>query len=169
LQGEQDLPRFIDTSVKAGAPAQIYEGVEYAGPLASFEASDTWVDHPFTHGVALIGDAAASSDPTWGQGLSLTMRDVRLLRDCLLGNSDWEAAGNAYAEAHDRHFRVIRESTLALKKMFMESGDEADALRARALPKIAEDPKRVPDHIINGPDMPWNSEILDVFFGRLDG
>jgi menaquinone-9 beta-reductase len=34
--------------------------------------------------MALIGDAAAASDPSWGEGLSLTLRDVRLLRDSLI-------------------------------------------------------------------------------------
>lgn len=166
LQGEQDLTRFIETSVKAGAPAEIYEGVECAGPLASFEASDTWVDHPFADGVALVGDAAASTDPSWGQGLSVTMRDARVLRDCLLAHNDWKEAGNAYADAHDRHYGVIHEPTLALKRMFMQPGPEADALRACALPRIAEDPTRVPDHIIAGPDLPWNDEVLDAFFAR---
>jgi menaquinone-9 beta-reductase len=39
------------------------------GPLASFDGADTWVEHPFKDGLALIGDAGASSDPSFGQGL----------------------------------------------------------------------------------------------------
>jgi 8-oxo-dGTP pyrophosphatase MutT (NUDIX family) len=36
----------------------------------------------FFAGVVLVGDASATSDPSWGCGLSLTLRDVRVLRDC---------------------------------------------------------------------------------------
>ena len=59
------------------------------------------MNHPYRDGVALLGDAAAASDPTHGQGLSLTLRDARVLRDHLLRSSDWDAAGNAYAVEHD--------------------------------------------------------------------
>lgn len=54
-----------------------------SGPLATFDAAHTWVDHPYRDGVALLGDTATSSDPSWGQGLSLTLRDARVLRDHL--------------------------------------------------------------------------------------
>lgn len=47
----------------------------------------------------LIGDAAASSDPSWGQGLGLTVRDVRVLRDHLLSRENWDEAGHAYAQS----------------------------------------------------------------------
>jgi menaquinone-9 beta-reductase len=51
---------------------------EIAGPLASFEGADVWVDQPYKNGVALIGDAAAANDPCFGCGLSLTLR-IRFL------------------------------------------------------------------------------------------
>ena len=77
IQGEADLPRFIEESVKTFAPAEWYKGVRAAGILATFDGANTWVDHPYHNGIALMGDAAASSDPTWGQRLSLTVRDAR--------------------------------------------------------------------------------------------
>jgi len=46
------------------------------------------MNHPYRDGVALLGDAASTSDPTFGQGLSLALRDARVLRDQLLANSD---------------------------------------------------------------------------------
>jgi menaquinone-9 beta-reductase len=49
---------------------------ESIGPLASFDVSDTWVEHPYRDGVALLGDAAATTDPTYGQGL-LSLYAVR--------------------------------------------------------------------------------------------
>jgi flavin-dependent dehydrogenase len=64
LQGERDTTRFIDESVKAGMPAEMYAGARPAGPLASFDMTETWVDHPYRNGFVLIGDAAGASDPS---------------------------------------------------------------------------------------------------------
>ena len=56
--------------------------------------------------MALIGDAAATGDPTWGQGLSTSLRDSRILRDALVSNEDWESAGHAYAAGHDAFYEI---------------------------------------------------------------
>ena len=166
LTGQDDFPRFIQESVHSGAPPSVFEGVRAIGPLASFEAADTWVDHPYVRGVALLGDAAESTDPSWGQGMSMTLRDVRVLRDALLGTMNWDAACHEYAREHDRSYGVIHEVTVALKEMFSRPGPLADARRARALPLIAQNPMRVPDHVFSGPDLPWNQELLRVFFAE---
>jgi hypothetical protein len=50
--------------------------------------------------VALIGDAAGTSDPSFGCGLSLTLRDACVLRDYTLASRDWHAAAEAYARKH---------------------------------------------------------------------
>src|SRR5262249_4065122 len=104
LQGATDLERYRELSHRVGIPVEFYADARPGGPLATFEGADSWVDHPSRDGVALVGDAAATSDPTWGQGMSLTLRDVRVLRDALLGDDDWERAGHAYAAEHDRHY-----------------------------------------------------------------
>ncbi len=166
LQGEKDFPRFMEESIRAGLPAEFVAGCKSAGPLATFDAANTWVDHPYSDGVALLGDAAASTDPTWGQGLSLTLRGARILRDCLLETTDWEAAGHKYAREYGRDCRVIREVISAYGEMFIRSGPEADARRGRALPLIAQDPTRVPDHPTTGPDSPWSDDLRRVFFGE---
>jgi 2-polyprenyl-6-methoxyphenol hydroxylase-like FAD-dependent oxidoreductase len=166
LQGDRDVPRFIEESIKTGAPAAIYDGIRPAGPLASFEAADTWVDHPYASGIALVGDAAAANDPSWGQGLSITLRDVRVLRDRLLETTNWDEACHRYADEHDRHYGVIHDVTRAFKDMFLRSGQAADARRTRALPLIAGNPMRVPDHLFSGPDLPWNEEVRRTFFAE---
>jgi 2-polyprenyl-6-methoxyphenol hydroxylase-like FAD-dependent oxidoreductase len=166
LQGGADLPRFIEESVRSGAPAEWYAGAKAAGPLATFDGADTWVEHPYKNGVALIGDAAASSDPAWGQGLSLTVRDVRVLRDHLLRQANWDEAGHAYAEEHDRHYGVIHTVDNWLSQMFFAIGPEAEACRARAFPLIAQDPTRVPDHLASGPELPLNETVQRRFFGE---
>ncbi|MFP3435856.1 FAD-dependent monooxygenase, partial [Paraburkholderia sp. SIMBA_061] len=76
-------------------------------PLAAYPGADCWVKHPYRDGVALIGDAAATSDPSFGCGLALTLRDVRVLRDCLLSNDDWHAAAEDYARQHDAYYAAL--------------------------------------------------------------
>ena len=68
LSGAKDEDRFVEGFLKTGAPEEVFSGARPAGPLATFEGAHAWVDHPYKDGVALIGDAAATGDPTWGQG-----------------------------------------------------------------------------------------------------
>ncbi len=166
LQGEGDFTRFVAESFRSGVPADWDAGVKVAGPLATFDGADTWVDHPYREGVVLIGDAAAASDPSWGQGLSLTLRDVRVLRDQLLTNSDWKAAGHAYATEHNRHYGAIHTVDNWLSQMFFAIGPDAEAARAKALPLIAQDETRVPDHVSSGPDLPADETVRRRFFGE---
>jgi hypothetical protein len=48
----------------------------------------------------------------------LTLRDVRSLRDALLGNEDWNVAGHAYAKQHDRYYQAIHTVEDWLTEMF---------------------------------------------------
>lgn len=166
LQGGDALPRFIAESVRCGIPADFYANAKLAGPLATFSGADSWVPHPYSNGIALIGDAAASCDPSWGQGLSLTLRDVRVLRDQLLNNSNWDSAGHAYAHEHDRYYGRIHTVEDWLTTFFYSKGAEADALRQRALPLIAQDVTRVPDHLNSGPEQPVDETVRMRFFGE---
>lgn len=166
LQGTADLSPFIAESLKAGAAAELYAQARVIGPLATFDADDTWVEHPYKEGVALIGDAAATCDPTFGQGLALTLRSVRVLRDQLLSHENWDAAGHAYAELHDRDYQVIHTLEDWLRAMFLETGPEADARRAKALPLIAQDGARMPDLYGLGPEAPISEMVRRRFFGE---
>jgi 2-polyprenyl-6-methoxyphenol hydroxylase-like FAD-dependent oxidoreductase len=166
LQGEADIPRFISESIRSGAPAEFYAEARAVGPLATFDAADTWVAHPYREGIALIGDAAASNDPSFGCGLSLTVRDAGVLRDALVSQENWEAAGHAYAEEHDRYYGILHKVTGWFGEIFLAVGSEADARRARALPLIAQDGSRVPDHIFSGPDQAVDEVTRRRFFGE---
>jgi len=167
LQGESMLGRFISEAAKGYAPIADYcAGAKSIGPLASFDASDNWVEHPYRDGVALVGDAAATTDPTYGQGLSFAMRAARVLRDELTKDSDWEAAGHRYADQHQRDFQACHTVEAWYRTLFQDPSPELAALRARAMPLIAGDPTRVPDHILSGPDLPCNEEVRARFFGE---
>lgn len=166
LQGEKDLPRFIAESVKCGAPSQWYADSKLKGPLATFDGADTWVEHPYKEGVVLVGDAAAANDPTYGQGLSLTVRDVRILRDALLRYEDWDKAGHEYATERDRYYGAIHTVTRWWTQVFYEQGSLGNERRAKVLPLFMQDPTRVPDHIFSGPELPVNETVRRRFFGE---
>ena len=158
---------FAKEFTSAGGPAEIFEGAKPNGPVASFDCADSYTPHPYKNGVALVGDAAASTDPTWGQGLCLTLRDVRVLRDCLSSTDDWDKAADDYATEHDRHYEVIHTVIQWMREIMMWPGPAADAVRAKAMPLIAADMMRVPDHIFSGPDLPFNAEVKARFYGEI--
>jgi menaquinone-9 beta-reductase len=166
LQGDDNVPHFLAEAKKAELVAGYLDNARAVGPLASFRCGDFWVDHPYKDGVALVGDAALTTDPAFGQGLATTVRDVRVLRDCLLANHDWDAAGHSYATEHDRYAEVVRKVSQWFRTMFLEQGAEADAIRARAMPLIAADETRVPDHLFSGPEMPSDDLARRRFFGE---
>jgi 2-polyprenyl-6-methoxyphenol hydroxylase-like FAD-dependent oxidoreductase len=151
LQGEAAAPRFIEESVKIGTDPKLFQGARPSGPLATFNGADSFIPHPYRDGVALIGDAAATSDPCWGQGLSLTVRDIRVLRDQLLADDDWDAAGHKYADEHDWHFGAVRTVEDWFTQIFYDPGPEAGARRAKVLAD-ADNSDRVPDMFQSGPD-----------------
>jgi menaquinone-9 beta-reductase len=165
LQGAGDFARFLNECLAMGTPADYLAGAAQAGPLATFDCNETWVEHPYKDGVAVIGDAAANSDPTWGQGLALTMRDARTLAEALCATDDWEAAGDAWAREHDRYSDLIREVNNWYAELFMDPTPAGEAKRHRALPLLAEDPTRIPQHHFAGPDLPCEPGMRARFFG----
>ena len=167
LQGAGDVSRFVDECVKTGLPRECYADARAVGPLASFDMTETWVEHPYQGGVALIGDAAGSSDPTWGQGLSITIRDVRELSESLLAGDDWDLASHRYAQAHDIYFQTeIRVDGWSFD-LFLREGPDADRLRERAFPLLAAEPDRMPDHGFSGLDLPADEQVRRRFFGEV--
>ena len=153
LQGEGALDRFLEESARIGFPMEHYEGMKQAGPFATFDGADSWVDNPYKDGVALVGDAAATSDQTWGQGLSLTLRDVRGLRDELLANDDWDAAGQAYATRHDAYFASLREAEAMFTTFLIDPSEGANAVRMRVIPAVLANPDALPDTLFSGPEL----------------
>ena len=64
-----------------------------------------------------------------------------------------------------RAISVVRTLENWYRRMFLETGPIADAQRARALPRIAEDPTRVPDLFGMGSDAPIGASDKARFFG----
>jgi menaquinone-9 beta-reductase len=166
LHGRESLARFIEESVRCGVPTEFYAKANIAGPLATFNGADSWVEHPYRNGIALIGDAAATSDPTWGQGMPLTLRDTRVLRDALLADDDWDRAGHSYASEHDRYYCATHTFEDWQTELFFGTSAEAQIRRAKALPLISGDPTRVPDYILSGPEVTLDDTVRARFYGE---
>jgi len=167
LQGAEKLAAFLAHSQKVGPQFQdCYAQASSLGPLACFDGGYFWAEHPYREGVVLIGEAAAVSDPSFGQGMALTLRDARVLRDALLADSDWDRAGRDYARQHDAYFQNMRTVCGWLRSLFQEQGPTADARRRVAMPKITEDLSRVPDHLFGGPELPMDETVRARFFGE---
>jgi 2-polyprenyl-6-methoxyphenol hydroxylase-like FAD-dependent oxidoreductase len=102
------------------------------GPCATFGGENTWVDTPFVDGVALIGDAAGYNDPLVGEGLSITLRDVRVFSDVLLSAADWSPKRLApFAEERRERMRRLRFRTSIIAALFTQFGPEGAARRLR--------------------------------------
>ena len=167
LQGEAMVTQFLTESGNTfpGA-AEFLRGARAIGPLASFDVTEFWVEHPYDDGVALVGDSAGTSDPSFGQGLNLTLRDVRVLRDELCKTQDWDTAGRNYAQQHGEYFLNCRMVEGWLRTLFQDPSPHAAELRQKAMPLIGQDPTRVPDHLFSGPDLPADEAVRARLFGE---
>ena len=114
---------------------------EPAGPVLSYFNNDSWTDTQAAPGVVLVGDAAGWNDPIVGLGLSITYRDVRTVRDVLLGGDDWsQAAFGAYGEERAERMRRLRFAAGITSVIDAEFGPEAKARRRSYFERTDADP-----------------------------
>jgi menaquinone-9 beta-reductase len=142
-----------------GIPATWLDQTTPHGILASFDGAFRWIDHPSNGHFALIGDAAATTDPVWGNGLSRSLRDVRLLRDRLLNDHDWFAAAIAYARDHDEFYRCLRLGEQLKTELFFATGAAGEARRQRVFALMRENPKVSLDISGLGPEFGYDEEL----------
>lgn len=166
LCGVHNIPLFINECVQTGVPAAWFAGGIPTGPLAMFHTTRSWVEKPCQPGVVLVGDAAGASNPSFGCGLSLTLRDVRVLSDHLLATTAWEAATLAYAHDHaDYYGRLCRKEDW-LTQLFYELGPTANQRRAYVAPLHRKEPERDVDIVGLGPDERYDEQARIRFFGE---
>jgi len=116
-----------------------------AGPCRSYPSQDAWTDRPVTDGAVLVGDAAGYNDPIIGQGLSIALRDVRIVRDLLRDNETWGPALFApYVDERRERLRRLRFVAELVTRLNARFDPDSIAARQRALARIASDPGLVP-------------------------
>jgi 2-polyprenyl-6-methoxyphenol hydroxylase-like FAD-dependent oxidoreductase len=139
LQGTAHRQRYVDLCASL-LPSAMLDNATPVGPIAFFPNNDIWSSQLAADHVVLIGDAAGANDPSVGQGLSLVFRDVRTLRDLLLTERDWSRAVQSFAEQRHAYFSVLREHAKWLGQLTIDTGPNADALRARVARAREQDP-----------------------------
>jgi len=116
-----------------------------AGPCATYAGDDTWTDAPYADGVVLVGDAAGHNDPIIGQGLSIALRDARIVRDLVLDGAREAAAFAPYGDERSSRMERVRFIADVLAVVQAEDADNRPARRARFAEKMeAMDPEIFP-------------------------
>lgn len=123
------------------------------GPFNSFSNEDHWVEDPTTLGVVLIGDAAGHNDPITGQGLSIALRDVRLVSEIILSGKYDRQSFRPYVEERLERMRRLRIAARLVAKLRAEFGEEARRRRALVSRRIFVDKMPAPSAaVLIGPD-----------------
>ena len=143
LAGAQKATQFLEAFALRCVPGgDLFPWTRPAGPCAVYPMHDSWCDVPVTDGVALVGDAAGFSDPHLGQGLSIALRDVRLLAELLTDGDDWSPrALSPYVEERSERMRRLRWVNELATTLRGEFGEAARERRARATSRMREHPE----------------------------
>jgi 2-polyprenyl-6-methoxyphenol hydroxylase-like FAD-dependent oxidoreductase len=127
------------------------------GPCAAFPMNDSWTRWPLVEGALLVGDAAGYNDPIIGQGLSLALRDARVVAQLLAGGSDWSPrALRPYADGRHERMRRLRITAELMTRLRCTFTPEGRERRRRVYERFAADPaeRRPLAASLVGPDAP---------------
>ena len=142
VTGPDGPQRFLEAfRLKSLPGSAAFADAKPVSPCATYPNEDAWCDEPFAEGVILIGDAAGWNDPITGQGLSITMRDIRVVSELLCSEADWTpAAFAAYGEERKERMRRLRFAAALASRLVAEFGPEAGARRRRYAKLVEDDP-----------------------------
>lgn len=126
-------PERVDTFLSACAMScypwsEQVANAQPAGPVATYAGDDTWTATPYADGVVLIGDAAGYNDPIIGQGLSIALRDARMVRDLVL---DGASAGSDFAPYGDERVGRMERLRFIADIVAVSQAEDADNRPAR--------------------------------------
>jgi 2-polyprenyl-6-methoxyphenol hydroxylase-like FAD-dependent oxidoreductase len=106
------------------------------GPCATYPGDDTWTDAPYADGVVLIGDSAGHNDPVVGQGLSIALRDARIVRDLVLNGARTSDAFSSYGAERLGRMERLRLIADVIAVSQAEDAENRSARRAFFLERI---------------------------------
>ncbi len=98
---------------------------------------DTRTETPLGEGVVLVGDAAGHNDPIVGQGLSIAVRDARIVRDLILDGASQPAGFVPYGQERSERMRRLRLIADVVSETYAEDAGNRAARRAFLGEKMA--------------------------------
>ena len=132
--GHDGLTEFLRSANFACLPfGERLASANPIGPLATFAGDDTWTSAPYVDGVVLVGDAAGYNSPIIGQGLSIALRDARLVRDAIRSGDDLPAGFASYAAERTERMRRLRTAAIFIASMAADDCENRPARRAKFL------------------------------------
>ena len=140
--GADKEQRFLDAFRLTSVPrSDALANARIAGPCHAIPNHSTWTDSPIAPGMLLLGDAAGYNDPIIGQGLSIAMRDIRVVSELMLGSASWnEALFAPYVEERTERMRRLRLAVAMDSIIHAEFGPEATARKLRIFGLQRTDP-----------------------------
>jgi 2-polyprenyl-6-methoxyphenol hydroxylase-like FAD-dependent oxidoreductase len=136
LAGSDRQRRFLDAlRLECTSWSAAVAGGTPAGPCSWFPMTDSWLDDPVHGPIVFAGDAAGWSNPLIGQGLSVALRDARVLTDVLLSGERLDA----YRDERAERMRRLRVS-MAVSDLIYDFGPEMPERRARIRAAMHADP-----------------------------
>src|SRR5215468_1222116 len=139
--GDGAIQRFLQAFDRPSLPCRALAEAEPAGPCHGYPNNDVWIDSPVAPGIVLIGDAAGHNDPSGGQGISIALKDARLVSEALNASKDWSPAAFAdYAATRREQMNRLRFSVRLLAIYRMEFTATGRERRRRGRERMAADP-----------------------------
>src|SRR5262249_30886049 len=139
FSGPNGTRKFLETCALSCYPwSDKVTSATPAGPCATYPGDDTWTARPFSPGVVLIGDAAGYNDPVIGQGLSIALRDARLVRDVVLDGGRAPGAFASYGEERAERMRRLRFLADVVSVCQAEDAGNRPARRAFLVERMAQ-------------------------------
>jgi menaquinone-9 beta-reductase len=141
--GDGAVERFLQAFDRPSLPHRgSLSQARPAGPCHGYPNNDVWIDNPVAPGVVLIGDAASHNDPSGGQGISIALKDARLVSEALEANKAWTPETFApYASQRREQMRRLRFSARLLSTYRMEFTDQARQRRRMGRKRMVADPE----------------------------
>jgi 2-polyprenyl-6-methoxyphenol hydroxylase-like FAD-dependent oxidoreductase len=141
--GHGAIDRFLQAFERPSLPCgSAFARATPAGPCHGYPNNDVWIDKPVVPGIVLIGDAAGHNDPSGGQGISIALKDARLVSEAFRASHDWSPGALAdYVWQRREQMNRLRFATRLMAIYRMEFTEDARLRRSRGRERMAADPE----------------------------